>query len=83
MRRQVLRSIGSSPPYPPLVEIFRLEGGRYHLHSGGTRQDVISSPLFPGLTLRLAEVFDLQYTAEEMAIFEVRELPATYSGRNQ
>lgn len=66
-------------PYPPMVEIFRLESGHYHLHAGGTQKDSIASAVFPDLKLNLAEVFDIAYTAEEMKIFEVRESPARYA----
>lgn len=66
-------------PYPPLVEIFVLEAGRFHLHSGGSVNDIVSSPAFPGLKLKLSELFDLHYTEEERKIFEVREPPSKYS----
>ena len=65
-------------PFPPLVEIFRLESARYYMHSGGVIGDVIRSPSFPELTVDLADLFNVPYGADEMKTFEVKESPGAY-----
>lgn len=71
-------------PYPPLLEIYQLDDSkRFHLHSGGSIQDVVASPSFPDLEVNLSELFDLPYTEEERKIFKVKESPAKYQPNSQ
>lgn len=45
-------------PWPSLVEVLLLEGGRYVVHHVFDKNDTLISPTFPGLQVRLADVFD-------------------------
>jgi Uma2 family endonuclease len=45
-------------PWPSLVEVLLLEGGRYVVHKVFGKEDALVSPTFPDLKLTLADVFD-------------------------
>jgi len=45
-------------PYPSLVEVFVLEGGRYVVHHVFGNEDTLTSPTFLELKISLAEVFN-------------------------
>ncbi len=61
-------------PYPSLIEVFRLEGGRYHLAAGFERNETLLSPGFPGLEIALDPVFDFPLEPGE-ELPRVRERP--------
>ncbi len=65
VKRRLYERVGVSEywmvdPEREAVRVLRLIGGRYH-ESGLSLEDggVLTSPLFPGLTLPLAEIFEL------------------------
>jgi Uma2 family endonuclease len=45
-------------PYPWLVEVFALEGGSYRLAGYHSRDDSVTSPTLPAITIDLTPVFD-------------------------
>jgi Uma2 family endonuclease len=45
-------------PWPSLVEVLRLEGGRYVVHEVFGKEQTLVSPTFPELRVTLADVFD-------------------------
>ncbi len=45
-------------PYPSLVEVLVLEGGRYVVQHVFGNEDMLTSPSFPELKINLAEVFN-------------------------
>jgi Uma2 family endonuclease len=62
-------------PWPSLVEVLLLEGGRYVMHSVFGKDDTLTSPSFPGLQVQLADVFDFPLEpGEEPPV--VKEPPA-------
>ena len=62
-------------PWPSLVEVLLLEGGRYVVHKVYDKDDTLRSPTFPELQVTLKDVFDFPLEpGEEPPI--VREPPA-------
>jgi Uma2 family endonuclease len=45
-------------PYPWLVEVYCLQAGKYQIEGAYRRSDTLISPGFPGLAIKLEEVFD-------------------------
>jgi Uma2 family endonuclease len=52
-------------PYPWLAEVFVLAGGGYRLDAAYERHGVLKSRVFPGLEIRLEEVFTYPIPPEE------------------
>lgn len=71
-------------PYPSLVEVLLLDGDSYRLKAVFGPRDTLRSPTFPGLAIRLAEVFDFPLEPGE-PIAEVHEgvppYPVPVTGR--
>ncbi len=59
-------------PYPAMVEVLSLDGPGFRLHGAYTDQEVLTSAVFPELTINLSELFPYQ------EIDEVREGIPTY-----
>ncbi len=62
-------------PYPPLLEIFRLDGDTYRRVSAFTERGTFHSPVFPDLTLDLPALFDLPIAPEERLAVRERQPP--------
>lgn len=45
-------------PEPSTIQVLRLQEGDYHPYSTFSKEDSLTSPLFPGLSLPLAGVFE-------------------------
>jgi Uma2 family endonuclease len=52
-------------PYPPLVEVYVLQGDHFRLAAGYDQDDTLRSPTFPDLAIELAGVFDFPIDPEE------------------
>jgi Uma2 family endonuclease len=52
-------------PYPPLVEVYVLDGDHYRMADGYEDDDTLVSPTFPGLEMELAGVFDFPVDPSE------------------
>ena len=62
-------------PYPSLIEVLLLEGGRYVVHKVFSKDDILTSPTFPNLQVELTDVFDFPLEpGEEPPV--VKEPPA-------
>ena len=59
-------------PYPAMVEVLSLDGPGFRLHGAYTDQEVLTSAVFPELTINLSELFPYQ------EVDEVREGVPTY-----
>ena len=59
-------------PYPAMVEVLSLDGPGFRLHGAYTDQEVLTSAVFPELTINLSELFPYQ------EVDEVREGIPTY-----
>lgn len=67
-------------PYPHMVQVLVLENGHYSIHGSYSKDDVLESPAFPGLSIPLTDVFAFAIPAEER-IDEVRETAPDYGTR--
>ncbi len=67
-------------PHPALIEVFTLEDGHYHLACGFRKEDTLTSPFFPGLSMQLSRIFTFPIRPED-EIREVRESPPPYAAR--
>jgi len=67
-------------PYPSSVEIFLLDGAEYRLKAGYGRDDSLESPSFPGLRIKLADVFDFPIDPNE-EMYLVKEGTPGYGQR--
>lgn len=64
-------------PYPSLVEVLLLKGRTYRIEAAYAKEDTLISPSFPGLRIKLADVFNFPLEpGEETPV--VREPPAQY-----
>lgn len=69
-------------PFPSSVEVFQLDGTSYRLANAYGRDAVLASPSFPGLKVRLKNIFDFPLDADERgAILRLRERPAQYGNK--
>ncbi len=59
-------------PYPAMVEVLSLDGPTFRLHGAYTDQEILTSSVFPDLTINLSELFPYQ------EVDEVREGVPTY-----
>ena len=64
-------------PWPPMIEVYTLDGATYRLTGSFRKEDAFSSPTFPGLKLELAAVFDYPPEPGD-AVEVVKEPPAIY-----
>ena len=69
-------------PWPPMVEVLRLEGGRYVVEGGFGRDQTLAGPAFPRLKIRLKDIFGFPLEAGE-APPAVRETPPAYRTRRR
>ncbi len=65
-------------PFPPYVEILRLQNGTFVLHRAFEKGETLVSESFPGLEINLDEVFDFPLSEEESNILRFREKRAPY-----
>ena len=65
-------------PYPSMIEVYRLDGESYRLVATYMPEDMLKSPGFPKLKLRLKDVFDFPLEPDEKAAMAVKEGPAPY-----
>lgn len=65
-------------PFPPLVEVYILEGKHYYLHGGYEEIDVLKSPTFSDLEINLKNTFTYPLTDDEKKILEAREPKSRY-----
>ena len=64
-------------PHPSMVEVLSLDGGSYRLAGSYEKKDVLTSPAFPELALKLDEIFTFPLEpGEEPPV--VREPPGRY-----
>jgi Uma2 family endonuclease len=70
-------------PYPSLVEVYVLEGGRYRQHGGYEKHETLRSPTFPKLAIDLRRVFDFPFEPGEEKIRMVREGRPPYVARRR
>lgn len=67
-------------PYPSVVEVLSLDGRGYRLHRAFGKDDTLTSPAFPELALKLADIFTFPLEpGDEVPV--VREPPARYAAR--
>jgi Uma2 family endonuclease len=62
-------------PFPSLVEIYLLQGERYVRWNAYAREDELTSPSFPGLSVNLQNVFDFPLEPHEKPAPVVKEPP--------
>jgi Uma2 family endonuclease len=74
-----VREVWLVTPYPWLAEVFVLTDQGYRLDRAYEREGLLKSPAFPGLEIRLAEVFDFPIPPEER-IEMVKEGRPPYGG---
>ncbi|HMO50813.1 MAG TPA: Uma2 family endonuclease [Kiritimatiellia bacterium] len=69
-------------PFPHLIEVFLLRDGLYACWKTFGKEDTLTSPTFPGLSVDLNAVFDFPLEEHEQAIFRVKEArpPPSRSG---
>lgn len=60
-----VREVWLVTPYPWLVEVYVLAGGKYVLESAYEKHDTLVSPTFPELRIELEKVFDFPIPPEE------------------
>lgn len=53
-------------PFPSLIEVFELDGGSYRVRHVFGKDDTLSSPAFPGLSIPLADVFTFPLEPDEL-----------------
>lgn len=63
-------------PHPSSVEVLHLDGDTYRLAGAYEKRDTLTSPSFPGLALKLEDVFTFPLEPGEEPV--VREPPAKY-----
>jgi Uma2 family endonuclease len=68
--------------YPPLIEIFLLDGTSYRYVAGFGKDDIFASPTFPELELSLADLFDFPIEPGDEPPQVVREPAAAYANRS-
>jgi hypothetical protein len=66
-------------PFPSLVEVYLLQGERYVRWNAHTREDTLTSPGFPGLSMSLQSVFDFPLEPHEKPV-PARKQPPTSPG---
>jgi Uma2 family endonuclease len=66
-------------PWPPIVEVFALDGKSFRLGGAYRKEDAFRSPAFPDLRLDLSRVFD--FPPEPGDVIEVIKEPPVSYGR--
>jgi Uma2 family endonuclease len=67
-------------PYPPLVEVYVLDGDHFRLAAGYEQHDLLRSPTVPDLAVVLSDVFDFPVDPEER-VNVVREAHPPYASQ--
>lgn len=70
-------------PFPPLVEVYLLDGTGYRLNQTYTLGEFISSPLFPDLAIQCKTIFDYPFTEDEIKFFEAHEPHLPYNAKSE
>jgi Uma2 family endonuclease len=52
-------------PWPSLVEVLLLQGAKYQVHEVFGKDQILTSPSFPGLQITLVDVFDFPLEPDE------------------
>jgi hypothetical protein len=60
-------------PYPPMAEVYLLDGPGYRAHGAYTERETLVSPTFPDLELELDQIFPY------VDLEELRESPSPYT----
>ena len=69
-------------PWPPLVEVLRLDRGQYVVDGVYGKTQTLASPAFPGLRIRLRQIFGFPPEPDDGPPV-VRETPPAYRTRKR
>jgi Uma2 family endonuclease len=75
-----VKEVWLATPYPPMVEIFLLDGASYRRVSAFQKEDELVSATFPELRIPLEPVFDYPPDPDDPPLI-VSEIPAMYRAK--
>jgi Uma2 family endonuclease len=69
-------------PFPGVVEIYKLTKRKFTGWKIFGRTDTLTSPSFPGLKIKLEEIFDIQLDTNKRKLLIIKEPPGRYGRKS-